>query len=69
MPPAKRQHYTRFPASKYTTALKREQEELIQRLVSENKNIKAKKSRLKCLQERDKLIVAGRGVFFRVAGY
>jgi hypothetical protein len=39
MPPNKRQHYTRFPVGKYTTELKKKQEELTQKLVAENKKL------------------------------
>jgi hypothetical protein len=34
MPPNKRQHYTSFPVGKYTTELKKKQEELTQKLVA-----------------------------------
>ena len=52
MPPNKRQHYTRFPVGKYTTELKKKQEELTQKLVTENKKLKGKQAKLKRLQSK-----------------
>jgi hypothetical protein len=52
MPPGKKQNYTRFPVGKYTAALKKHQDELTERLVAENKKVKAKQARLKRLQDK-----------------
>ena len=52
MAPQKRANYTRFPVGKYTTVLKKEQEELVKNLVAENKKLKAKRAKLKRLQDR-----------------
>ena len=52
MLPNKHQHYTRFPVCKYTTEMKKKQEELTQKLVAENKKLEGKQAKLKRLQSK-----------------
>ena len=52
MPPQKRANYTRFPVGKYMSELKAAQEELVGKLLAENKKLKAKRVKLKRLQDK-----------------